>query len=93
MNGSENDSEDRVNGPDLGEPVAALLTHEIPVSPGFRARVSRSIERRLLAADATHFAMVGPFATLLELLRALFEGLGLVDSGPDRPTEQPEGNS
>ena len=71
---------------DLGAPVLQLMEHSVPVSSGFRSRVSRSIERRLLAADATHFGVVGPFATLIELLRALFEGLGLI--GPDAGTAE-----
>lgn len=77
---------------ELGAPIAQLLAHSLPVESGFQARVGRGIERRILAADATRFGVLGPITALLELLRAFFEGLGLVDSeaaadaGPAEPT-------
>lgn len=72
---------------DLGAPVAQLLDHTVPVAPEFRARVGRSIERRVLAADATLFGLLAPLETLVELLRAIFEGLGLIDA--DDPSSAP----
>lgn len=77
-------------GEDLGAPVVQLLDHVVPVSPNFGARVSRAIERRVLAADATSFGILAPFAALLELLKAVFEGLGIVDKDPDVPEPRSE---
>jgi len=83
---SENDGADRSESPetdDWGAPVTQLRDHVVPVSPQFRARVHRSIERRILAANATQFGMLAPITALLELLRAIFEGLGLMDDTLD----------
>lgn len=61
---------------EMGEPIGLLADHGVPPSTGFGGRVHRSIERRLLAADVTRLGVLGPLATLMELLRALFESLG-----------------
>ena len=80
---------------DLGPPIAQLLAHSLPVESGFQARVGRGIERRLLAADATRFGVLGPITAFLELLRAFFEGLGLVghDGAADSPPAEPTNDS
>lgn len=83
--GNQSDSED------LGVPVTLLRDHAVPVPPHFRARVVRSIERRVLAADAAQFGFLAPFSALIELLRAVFEGLGLIDTEPEAsPPAPPE---
>lgn len=80
---------------DLGPPIGQLLGHSLPVESGFRARVGRGIERRILAADATRFGVLGPITALLELLRALFEGLGFVghETAEEAPADEPSNDS
>jgi hypothetical protein len=79
---SDDDNADGIDSDteDLGAPVALLKDHAVPVPPHFRGRVVRSIERRVLAADVAQFGFFAPFSALMELLRAVFEGLGLFET-------------
>ncbi len=74
---------------DLGTPIVQLLNHAVPVSPNFHSRISRAIERRVLAADATQFGILAPLSALLELVKAVFEGLGIVDAASDVHNPRP----
>ena len=67
---------------DLGEPIAELAEHVVPAPSHLLRRVRSSIFRRTLAADVTRLATWGPWTAFLELLKALFDSLGLADRAP-----------
>ena len=79
MTDDVDEADPNLGSENLGEPIAQLAVHVVPVSTGFRGRVGRAIERRVLAADATRFGVLAPFEALLELMRMIFESLGLLD--------------
>ena len=84
-------NEDQANGvpdEDLGEPIRLLANHSVPPPPLLMSRVRGSIFRRTLAGDITRFATWGPFTTLMELLKVLFEGLR--EPLPTRATDDSE---
>ncbi|MCC7125314.1 MAG: hypothetical protein IT178_10735 [Acidobacteria bacterium] len=59
---------------DSGEPaVDELRDLTLPVDEGFAGRVSRRIERRLLAGDLIELAWSAPLSAALTLLRVPFE--------------------
>ncbi len=74
--------------PTTGPPAAELADFSEPPDPALRGRVRRSINRRLLAADAVDFGLGAMLAAAWHYVLALIEALNPSSPSTEDPRDE-----